>query len=88
MTYSIKAYIEVGQPVGDFLTALLSNDLMKAVSRADDNNQRNLVAWCKWLYNEAPALCFGSPEKVKLWLSHRGLEGLDAYEANQTKESN
>lgn len=76
MREPIIAYIENGRPVGDFLTALLSNDLMKAFERADENNMRAMRSWVIYLYNHAPAGCYGSPARHKAWLEHRGLDGL------------
>ena len=38
MHEGIVAYIETGRPVGGFLTALLSNDLMGALGKADLQN--------------------------------------------------
>ena len=54
---------------GDFLTALLKNDLMEACVRADPENLEALPAWAALLYNEAPVRAYGSPEKVKAWLA-------------------
>lgn len=68
----LRAYIETGCPVGDFLTAVLCNDLREACSRADDHNVRNLAAYVVYLYNEAPSPCWGSPEKHAAWIErHR-----------------
>jgi len=54
--------------VGDFLTAVLENNLMEAVGRADHINKQLLPEICMYVYNEMPSTCHGSPEKVKLWL--------------------
>lgn len=61
------AYVRHGRPVGGFLTAVLCNDLKEAVGRADEQCLDNLVAIVGWLYNEAPAACWGSLEKVNAW---------------------
>jgi hypothetical protein len=68
MMESLRAYVEERRRVGHFLTAVLENDLKEAVNRADDENGRNLPAYIAYLYNEAPANCYGSKEKVKAWL--------------------
>lgn len=57
------------KPVGDFLTALLSNDLRGAVLKADDVNLAALRDWMLFLANHAPAGSFGSPQAVKDWLA-------------------
>lgn len=74
--YSLKAYIQYGQPTGSFLEAVLSNDLKNAVGNADDENQDTLVELVKYLYNEVRSDCWGSKEKYENWLKARGVEGL------------
>lgn len=69
MMDGIARYIEHGIPPGDFLTAVVSNDLMEACGRADDENIANLPAYAAYFYNEAPSACHGSPEKVKDWIT-------------------
>jgi hypothetical protein len=68
MMAGLQRYINDHVPVGDFLTAVLRNDLMEAVNRADEENMANLPAYVGYLYNEAPSSCFGSPERVRKWL--------------------
>lgn len=67
MMGGLERWIVHGTPPGDFLTAVLNNDLREAIGRADDENMRNLPAFVAYLYNEAPGQCWGSPEKVELW---------------------
>ena len=71
MVGAMRRYLEHGLVPGHFLTAVLSNDLMEAAGRADDENRAALFDWVKWLYNEAPRGSFGSPEAVKAWLEYR-----------------
>lgn len=61
-------YITQRRPTGDFLTAVLSNDLFAAVNYADGNNQRVLPEYVKFLYSHAPQPCWHSVEKVQEWL--------------------
>ena len=68
MLESLQAYVEKRRPVGDFLTAALENDLVRACSYADDDNLNNIPAFAAWLYNECPSRAWGSPEKVRAWL--------------------
>lgn len=65
----LEGYIEEKRPVGHFLTAVLTNDLFEAMSRADATSRAYLPSICEWIYNEAPSSCWGSPEKVTAWLS-------------------
>ncbi len=74
----MRAYMEKGHPPGSFLTALLSNDLMEACRRADDANRLSLGLWAAWLYNEAPAVSFGSPTRVNNWIAAHREETNDA----------
>lgn len=60
-------YVLYGVNPGSFLTAVLSNDLKQAVSRADTINRYCLPDYIKFLYNHVPALCWGSPEAVENW---------------------
>ena len=68
MLPAIKAYVETGCPVGDFLHAVLTNDLADACGRADDENMANIPAYIAYLWNEVPSVCWGSKEKVDAWL--------------------
>lgn len=65
-------YVTRGIPPGNFLTAVLSNDLKEACARADQENAFALQAYVGFLYNHCPASCWGSKEKVNAWIdSHR-----------------
>ncbi|MFQ5787384.1 MAG: hypothetical protein ACE5H1_05330 [Thermodesulfobacteriota bacterium] len=69
MRDEMKLYIEHRIPPGDFLAAVLSNDLIRSAIMADDINRRCLFEYIVWLRNYAPPKCYGSYEKVKEWLS-------------------
>ena len=73
MMESLRHYIDQGIAPGDFLSAVLKNDLKEAVGRADLENMQNLPAYVGYLYNEAPALCWGSPELFNGWLAKHAL---------------
>lgn len=66
---SLRQYRDEGWPVGDFLRALLSNDLLEAVGRADHHNIWLLPIYVGFLYNEMPSPAWGSREKVDAWLA-------------------
>jgi hypothetical protein len=69
MVEGMRYYMERAPVMhGDFLIALLSNDLMEAFGRADDTNRAAMFEWCRWLYNEAPLGSYGSKEAVRQWL--------------------
>jgi len=65
---AMQRYIESRIPPGGFLTAVLNNDLAGAFARADHINRMHLYDIVRFLYNEAPSTCWGSPERVKRWL--------------------
>lgn len=64
----IRRYLDDRIPPGDFLMAVLCNDLREACGRADDENINLLPVYIAYFYNEAPASCWGSLEKVERWL--------------------
>ena len=66
---AIQRYIEQRIGPGDFLMAVLCNDLREACARADDENITLLPVYVAFFYNEAPGACWGSPEKVRAWLN-------------------
>ncbi len=72
----MRRWIENAIPPGHFLTAVLENNLKEAIGRADDVNQRLLPDIVKWIYNNAPFMCWGSPEKVKEWQARGGLKAI------------
>lgn len=78
----LRRYIERGTDVGDFLYAVLANDLRGAVRRADDTNMGHLADYVKFLYCYAPSQCWGSPAKVAAWMGEGGLYGQSKSAAN------
>ena len=68
---AVYRYVEFGVPPGDFLTAVLCNDLRAACGLADDNNRGRLFEIVSWFYNEAPEPCWGSPERVRAWVERQ-----------------
>ena len=58
-------------PPGHFMMALLSNDLVGVINRADTENAALIKQWVMVLYNceVIPSGCWGSKERVDEWLS-------------------
>lgn len=52
---------------GNFLTAVLRNDLKEACGRADHINIMALPAFVSFLYNHAPSGSWGSVAKFDSW---------------------
>lgn len=71
MKAALDRYAEQGVPLGGFLTALLANDLMGALGKADDGNQRDIAQLCMYVYNEMPGDCHGSYEIVDAWIDKK-----------------
>ncbi len=71
----LRLYIEEGRPTNHFLTALLSNDLMATLGRADAPNKAAIEDYCLWLKSYAPVACRGSRETVEAWIARGGMKG-------------
>ena len=56
---------------GNFLTAVLENDLIGSLGRADEENLANLPAYGAYLYNEMPIGSHGSKEIMRAWSEAR-----------------
>jgi hypothetical protein len=69
MQGGIIRYYENGIPPGDFLSAVIDNDLSEAVARADDENVHLLKAYVMWFYNQAPSGSWGREGSVQRWIS-------------------
>ena len=69
MMPAILEYVDHRVPPGDFLRAVICNDLRGACVQGDDENLRNLPAYVEYFYNEVPSQCWGSREKMDAWLS-------------------
>lgn len=73
----IMRYVEHGIKPGDFLTAVLENNLMEAIGRADEENQRDIVEICQFVHMEIPGCCHGSQEIMKEWMEAKQRERED-----------
>lgn len=76
MHSGLIGWIVFGQPPGDFLDAVLSNDLMRACERADDMNRTRLFDYASFLFNYAPRGCFGGWTIKNEWQIQGGLRGI------------
>lgn len=81
-------WIMHGVQPGHFLTAILQNDLRESINRADHENRDLLVAYIKFLYNDAPSNCWGSKEKMEAWAQHRGLDNTTNIELSMQDVDN
>lgn len=70
--YTLEAlcrYVYDKIPTGDFLFYVLSNNLVRSIQKADENNRAALLEIVNFIYNEIPSPAWGSKEKVEAWLS-------------------
>lgn len=64
----VAMYVGGGVPNGSYLTAVFRGDLFEAALHADALNSERLVELCRFIGWHAPTACYGSPEKVTLWM--------------------
>ena len=66
---AIDRYVNDRIPTGNFLYAVLTNNLKDSFGLADEENMRDLFEIVQYCYWNIPSKCWGSPEKVKVWLN-------------------
>jgi len=71
----MRRYIEDGVIPGDFLQAVIRNNLVDALGKADDINCSRIMDYGSFLYNEVPLGCWGSKTKMLKWNKEGGLNG-------------
>ena len=64
---TLDAWASDARPVGGFVQAVLENDLREAFARADYDNTLAMPAIVSYIYNDLPALCWGSKENFAAW---------------------
>lgn len=78
MREAILAYVELGRLFGDFLRAVVENNLSGAVGHADAQNLPLIPVYVRWFYNRAPSGCHGNPAAVRAWIAEGGVLGNNA----------
>lgn len=71
----MERYLYDRLKTGDFLRAVLENDLVDACARADIQNRAVLFGWGRFMYEELPIPCYGNSFKVDEWLRGYKLYG-------------
>ena len=64
---TIDEWVRCGRPTGDFVRAVLENDLTEAIGRADYLNLEALPHIVAYLYNYVDLRAWGSKAKVARW---------------------
>jgi len=72
----MERYIEQGIAPGDFLQAVIKNQLVDSFALADETNIRSMFDIASFMYNQAPLACRGSLEAMKAWQTKGGLNGI------------
>jgi hypothetical protein len=68
MIGGMEKYLFSRVPPGDFMRAVLENDLVESVQRADPTNRLLLRQWAQFLLGDVPREAWGSHRKVNLWI--------------------
>ena len=71
----LEEHIERGHIPGDFLVAVISNNLMAALSLADETSKAALDDILQFMWNAAPSASWGSKEFMMRWSQKEGREG-------------
>lgn len=58
-----------------FFRAILENNFITAVIRADSSNILQVKMWAKWLVNHVPECARGSKHLVDNWIKMGGING-------------
>ena len=75
MRTSVQHYLEHGFYPGNFLTAVITNDLRGAFAHADDDNAAVMRDWVRFFYNEAQGNAWGSVEIMTDWMHNFDADG-------------
>ena len=70
----LERYLSHHIPPGDFLMAVLTNDLMGCFKHGDEKSLAGLKDILAFLYWEVGLDCYGNKEKVILWIHQRSVE--------------
>lgn len=74
---ALERYVEHGLAPGGFLKAVITNDLICAVMKADELNIVAIPEIVKFLYNRVPASCWSTDDNYYNWLDYKGKERED-----------
>lgn len=67
MLVALCEYLATAYPLGDFLSALVANDLHRAATNADSNNAPHLANFGIWIAQSWPYGAYGSYDKLDAW---------------------
>ncbi len=64
---NLNHYVATGRDPGDFLQAVLANDLKESFIRADDENSAAMREIVQHIYWNVPRVAWGSWDIVRTW---------------------
>lgn len=67
----LDRYVKYRIPTGGFLRAVLENDFIRAIGKADEDNMATLPEIRDYIIANLPMACYGSVKAVKDWLKGR-----------------
>ena len=73
----IVRWVVHGTRPGDFLWAVICNNLSRSCVYADDENLGLLQQYVSFFYNRAPGACWGSEQRAIDWEGLGGLSGME-----------
>ncbi len=68
---AIDRYVEHRIAPGDFLCAILRNDLKETIGRASEESMLQIREIVRYCYNEIPSIAWGSEESFKRWVERK-----------------
>ena len=68
MLAPLYAYVLDHEQPGGFLTAVITNDLVGAITKADIANSKHLRKWVLFFHWHTPSACHGSQAHMDAWL--------------------
>lgn len=68
---AIERYVVDKIKPGDFLSAVLRNDLKESIGQADEEMEKLLPTIVRYVYNNIPHTCWGSSKEFDQWLAKR-----------------
>lgn len=77
MWQGVEDYLMRGWEPGGFLTAVITNDLKGAFSRADMTNEHLIKEWVQFMYWHMPAISQGDRESMEFWMNKVAEENVD-----------
>jgi hypothetical protein len=75
--HGVRRYILNGIRPGQGLRAFLEGDLFEVYRRCDEEFLGGMGTMVRFLAGPCPQGCYGSKERVALWMAHRGMRGLE-----------